>query len=320
MPLPSTQNYIDIAGIKDGIVIMKNGQYRIILQVTSINFQLKSDDEKNAIIFQFQNFLNSLHFPIQITVRSKRVELAPYLERMMKLAEKQTNPLLRDQTLEYVTFVGKLVEVANIMKKVFYVVIGQDALISKKTGLFGNLFNKQTAETLKIAEEEYKRKIDELNGKANSVINGLSGMGLRAKQLTTEEIINFFYQSYNPDLAENERLQDIDNSLLGGGSQGNNAISPNEEKVDPTASSNNLPLAAPPVIVPNNQQVPTQQKVPAVTNIPLSAPQTTSSNPTNPSQQMAPNPLGNQAVPNPSAKAPADQTQPPIINNQAQNN
>jgi len=213
MSLPSTQKSIDIAGIKDGVVIMKNGEYRIILSVASVNFALKSEEEKNAIVFQFQNFLNSLHFPLQIVIRSKRVDLAPYLEKMKVLAQKQPNELIQAQTNEYIDFVTRLIEVANIMKKAFYVVIGEQALMASSKNFLESFFKKNDPETLRIAEESYKKKIDGLKQRANAVAYGLSQIGLRTKQLSSEEIIGFFYQSYNPDLAEKQRLKDIQSTL-----------------------------------------------------------------------------------------------------------
>jgi len=269
MPLPSTQKSIDIAGIKDGIVIMKNGEYRIIISVSSINFSLKSEEEKNAIIFQFQSFLNSLHFPIEIVIRSKRVELGPYLEKIKALANKQTNEQLKNQAIEYVAFVSKLIEVANIMKKSFYVVIKQNALVPKaRTGLIGNLFNKQTAETLRIAEEEYKKNIEMLKEKATTICSGLSAMGLRSSQLMTDEIINFFYQAYNPDLADKQRLKDIE-ATLSANTKPEQVESPNEEKIENMEIKNVAPVIqtqAIPVVQPVQQPasaVPAGNIVPA---------------------------------------------------------
>ncbi len=314
MPLPSTQNYIEIAGIKDGIVILKNGEYRVILNVASINFQLKSEEEKNAIIVQFQNFLNALHFPTQIMIRSKRVDLTTYLEKMKIVAEKQSNEMMRSQAIEYVAFVEKLIDVANIMKKSFYICIGQEALAIKKTSFFDNLFKQKTAEALRIAELEYKRKLDEIQGKINTIMTGLSGMGLRARQLGTQEVINFFYQSYNPDLAEKQRLKEIDEKFF---NQDDAGTSPNEEIVDERLPKNTAAVT-PPVQTPPAPSEQNQGKVPILTNVQIGQPPVI--------QQIQPQPAASQIVPQapdsmqaaPSAEqntSPAPPAIPPISNN-----
>ena len=300
MPLPSTQKSIDIAGIKDGILIMKNGEYRIIFSVASVNFALKSEEEKNAIVFQFQNFLNSLHFPLQIVIRSKRVDLAPYLEKMKVLAQQQPNELLQAQTNEYIDFVTRLIEVANIMKKAFFVVIGEQGLIPKRTGIFDNIFKKNDPDTLRIAEDEYKKKIDGLKQKANNVAYGLSQIGLRTKQLSSEEIIAFFYQSYNPDLAEKQHLKDIQ-STLDSNKPSAPVTSPIEENVQEIAEAKDIfkqdiPLINPGIspiptpIADTNGPLPPATPAPAPSQaIPQAAPQ---ANPTSGITATPPVPLG----------------------------
>ncbi|PIS07425.1 hypothetical protein COT78_03745 [Candidatus Berkelbacteria bacterium CG10_big_fil_rev_8_21_14_0_10_43_13] len=207
----STQQAIDIAGIKDGVIVMKDGSYRLLLQVAATNFALKSEQEQNSIVFQYQSFLNSLHFPIEIVISSRRLDLTPYIAKIEKLSEKQTTELIKMQTLDYMDFLKKLVDIANIMKKTFYVVVAFSPLNIKKVGLFGSLFGnkKSSFEHLKISDADFKAHTDQLKQRASTVASGLGGMGLHCFQLSTEQLIELFYLMYNPDEATKERFQDV---------------------------------------------------------------------------------------------------------------
>jgi hypothetical protein len=208
----STQQFIDIAGMKNGVIIMKDGSYRLILQVNAVNFALKSEQEQNSIIFQFQSFLNSLHFPIEICIRSRRLDLTPYLNKISTIAQNQTNELTRIQAEDYIGFVTKLITIANIMKKSFYVVVQHNTVNVKNTGLFDKIFSKnsQTFEHVKISDVEFKQSTDKLTEKANIVANGLGGLGIHCQQLTTEEIVEVFYAIYNPDESTKQRISNVD--------------------------------------------------------------------------------------------------------------
>lgn len=206
-----TQQFIDLAGIKDGIVITTGGGYRMIFNVGVTNFSLKSEEEQNSIIFQYQGFLNSLHFPIEIVMRSKRLDLNPYIKKLTVLKEKQNNELLRVQMEDYIDFVGELVNMANIMKKNFYVVVPYDPIEIKKPSVIGKIFGgKGEAGGIKVADTTFKRYKDQLTERANTVANGLGSLGLHCVQLTTEEIIELFYGIYNPEVADIERFSDVE--------------------------------------------------------------------------------------------------------------
>ena len=205
--LASTQQNVPIAGIKDGIVILKNGQYRLILSVGAINFDLKSEQEQNSLVFQYQSFLNSLHFPIQILIQSKKLDLTSYLKKVSVLADKQTNELLKLQTTDYIDFVRQLIGVANIMKKSFYVVIGYQPLTSGQGGFLGKIFGKKTEVTkIKISDSEFEHHTKELRQRAQTIASGLASMGLHAKQISTQEAIETFYKIYNPEVSSKEKL------------------------------------------------------------------------------------------------------------------
>lgn len=207
---PSTQLNIPIAGLKDGIVILRDGSYRIILEVTAINFDLKSEQEQNSIVFKYQSFLNSLHFPVQIVIQSKKLDLTPYLKKIKSLSDKQTNELLKIQTRDYAEFVEQLINVANIMKKSFYVSVGFTP-INMKQGFLDKLIKRSDmGNKIKISEVDFDSHSKELRQRAQSVAQGLGGIGLRCKQLSTKEIIELFYEIYNPEIAGKERLTDPD--------------------------------------------------------------------------------------------------------------
>jgi hypothetical protein len=125
-PSVSTQIYLNIAEIKDDIVVLKNGGIRAVLQTNSVNFNLKSEDEQNATIYSFQSFLNSIDFPVQIVIQSRKLDVDKYIENVKEIGEKHENALLKKQTMEYCEYIQKLVEYADIMEKKFYVIVPFD--------------------------------------------------------------------------------------------------------------------------------------------------------------------------------------------------
>lgn len=228
----STQQNIPIAGIKDGIILTKDGGYRVILSVAALNYALKSEQEQNALIFQYQSFLNSLHFPIQIVMQSKKLDLAPYIKKIQDVSTKQANELLKAQTVDYIDFVGQLVNMANIMKKSFYVVVSYQPLMTHNNNFLDKFFKHQESQSLKISAPEYSRYRDELMERANVVAGGLGTMGLHCVQMNTEEIIELFYKIYNPDVYSKERLSDIanlTNPFVASESERTNPAGSNEE-------------------------------------------------------------------------------------------
>lgn len=197
----STQSFLTVSEIKQDTMLMESGKYIAVVAVSSVNFALKSGDEQNALIQGYQNFLNSLDFEIQILMQSRKMDVHSYLEEVKKKMETQTNELLRVQTQEYIEFISKLIENASIMNKNFYILVshfpGMVAPGSGKGGLFG-FFKKSSAIDATAAKnakfENEKQKLDQ---KISTVVSGLSGLGLRAVQLSTEEITELLYNSYN---------------------------------------------------------------------------------------------------------------------------
>ncbi len=211
----STQKYVDVEEIKDDVIVLKNGSLRAILLVSSINFDLKSSEEQDAIIGQYQNFLNSLDFPIQIVISSRKFNIKPYLDILEKKEIQQENELLKFQISEYKNFVENLIKVSNIVSKFFYIVIPFYPVESREQGLLDKImaiFNpRQITAEKKVLFETYKNQLWQ---RADHISAGLSGIGVRVTLLKTEEIIELLYNSYNPSVFTNtiikNRLDEID--------------------------------------------------------------------------------------------------------------
>lgn len=212
-PGTSTQLYLNIAEIKDNVIILKNGGIRAILQTNSVNFNLKSEDEQNAIIYSYQNFLNSIDFPVQILVQSRKLDVDKYIENVRAIGEKHENTLLKDQTIEYCEYIQKLVEYADIMEKKFYVVVPFDPYRSQNSNMFAKFMQRiSSADSIDSIKRRHK-EFDELNKnltqRVNTVKAGLEGCNLRVAQLTTPQLVELFYGIYNPETSRNEKINDL---------------------------------------------------------------------------------------------------------------
>ncbi len=205
----NSQLFLDIAEIKDGVIVLKNGGLRAILMVSSINFALKSIDEQDAIIFQYQRFLNSLDFSIQIVVNSRRLNIDNYLDTLKTKEKEQINELLRFQITEYREYVKGLVQMANIVSKSFYVVIPFAVAEKAKGGLLGKINSSLKKRNILNSREEFERGREQLWQRVEHIIGGLGGVGLKMTPINTQEIIELFYGLYNPGLSEKIGLADI---------------------------------------------------------------------------------------------------------------
>lgn len=214
----STQNALHIAEIRDGIVIMNDGSFRTVLMVKSINFDLMSNEERESIEYAFQGFLNSLYFPVQIFIRSQKVDIRPYLERLDKIRQEHDNMLLALLMEDYLGFVDNLALQTNIMDKKFYVVIPyfptldvQKALTQSKnffSGLKG-LFNSKEQHVV-INERDLVTAKDELRNRVQAVLGALQQCGIQGLPLDTQELIELYYDTYNPDTATRQQLKNFD--------------------------------------------------------------------------------------------------------------
>jgi len=203
--LKSTQRFLPIKEIRDGIISLKAGGYRAVLMVNSINFDLKSADEQQALIGSYQNFLNGLSFPIQILIQSRTLDLDDYIAELSKTAESQSNELLRAQTNEYTNFISNLIGVASIMSKTFYIVV-PIAPAATATGL--SLFGRRGPVTAGKKFEDIKTELTERIGVVSA---GLGALGLTNVPLNTQELIELFYTTYNVDTARRQKLFSVSN-------------------------------------------------------------------------------------------------------------
>jgi hypothetical protein len=208
----STQKYVDVEEIRDGAIVLKNRSLRSILLVSSINFDLKSTEEQDGIIMQYQNFLNSIDFPLEIMVSSRKLNIKPYLDFLKKKESQQTNELLRLQISEYQNFIKNLTEISNIMSKFFYIIVPFSPVESKNDNLvkkFTAMFNvKRDIVEKREVFETYKSQLWQ---RVDHIIAGLTGTGLKITALNTEEIIELLYNSYNPSIFTNAMIRDVQN-------------------------------------------------------------------------------------------------------------
>ncbi len=211
----SVQAFLDISEIRDNVLILKDGSLRAVLMASSVNFDLKSPGEQEAIIYSFQDFLNSLDFPIQIVIRSKKLDLDNYLFKLEETQKQETNEFIKTQIDQYIGFIKSLLEISNIMDKKFYVVVPffPSSLETgiKKIGLIQKIatsLNPTLAQKQKEEEVEMHKK--ELLERLNLVMAGLDNLGLRAAQLTTIDLIELFYEIYNLETAQREKIFDVD--------------------------------------------------------------------------------------------------------------
>lgn len=201
-----------IAEIRDNTVVLKNGGLRAVLKVSSLNFNLKSEEEQNAIIYSYQAFLNTLEFPIQIVVRSRKLDLDNYIEKLKGIAEKQTNTLLQKQTYDYADYIRRLIEYADIMEKEFYVAVPMNPARAIKQNFIEQFWEHMhpadSILSITRRHKEFEELKKNLMQRTSVIISGLENCGLKVSQLSTSELIALFYQIYNPITARNEKIED----------------------------------------------------------------------------------------------------------------
>ena len=207
---PSTQAYLNIEEIHDGIVILKNGGMRTVMLVSTVNFALKSEEEQNVTIYGFQNFLNALSFPAQIVMQSRRLDLSAYISKLKEIEKSQPNQLLRIQTADYIDFIEKLLQVANIMDKKFFVVVPFEPIGIKKSGVFEKIKTAVTGRPSKREILEFERNKKELLQRTEIIAQSLGSMGLRAVQLSTLELAELYYGSYNPEASLSQKITSVE--------------------------------------------------------------------------------------------------------------
>jgi len=209
----STQSFLEFEDIKEGVLILKDGSLRLILMISSLNFELKSETDRESIIYQFQNFLNSLDFPIQIIVQSRKLNIQAYIDFLKELEANQIDPLLKKQTSNYISFIESLIKKGSVMSKNFFLVIP-----FAKIELFGKEKyeeSKEDSKTIKkIPEETFQEMKIQILQRAEFVALALRRIGLLAIPLTTEELIDLFWAWHHPREAEVGYFPKISPELL----------------------------------------------------------------------------------------------------------
>lgn len=213
----STQNTLEIAEIRDGIVILNDGSFRSVVMVKSINFDLMSTSEQESVEFVYQRFLNSLVFPIQIFIRSERIDLRPYIEKLDRIRVQHDNMMLAMLMDDYINFIDVLSQQANIMNKRFYVVVPYFPVINiekafdQSKNLFkgiGQLFSKKEHHVT-VNENELETAKNELRNRVQGILAGLQQCGIQGLPLDTQELIELYYDTYNPDTATRQPIKNF---------------------------------------------------------------------------------------------------------------
>jgi hypothetical protein len=214
----STQNTLQIAEIRDGVVIMNDGSFRSVVMVKSINFDLMSPEERESVEYGYQGFLNSLYFDVQIFIRSTKVDMRPYIEKLDKIRTEHDNMLLALLMDDYLGFIEDLVLQTNIMDKNFYVVIpyyprvSLSSAVTSSKGFLGNIKKNVAGEEdhhIIVNEVDLNAAKDELRNRVQAVLGGLQQCGVPGLPLDTQELIELYYDTYNPDTATRQQLKNF---------------------------------------------------------------------------------------------------------------
>jgi hypothetical protein len=200
----ATQEFVPIKEVRDGIIVLKNGDLRAIVLANSVNLSLKSSEEQKATILQFQNFLNTLDFQIQISAQSRRLDIRPYLMLLEDRMKVQNEPLLKLQTREYIDFIKNFTDSVSIMTKSFFVVVPYTHnSFGPSKGIFDRIFSRKSGSEARTAEEvDFEEKRSQLEERVGVIQQGLVRCGIQTAQLGTEEIVEVFYKVFNPGDSE----------------------------------------------------------------------------------------------------------------------
>ncbi len=203
----ATQEFVPIKEVRDGVIVLKDDSLRAIILANSINLSLKSYDEQKATIMQFQNFLNTLDFPVQISVQSRRLDIRPYLLLLENRIKLQTEPLLKLQTKEYIEFIRNFTESVSIMTKSFFITVPYTSSTFQSTGQngFSKLFSRRSELEKNVASQvDFEEKRSQLEQRVSVIEQGLGRCGIKSAQLGTEEVVEVFYKVFNPGQTEGQ--------------------------------------------------------------------------------------------------------------------
>jgi hypothetical protein len=206
-----TQKYLDISEIKENVIVLKSGTLRAVLAVSAINFDLKSTEEQTAIINQYQNFLNSVDFPVQILISSRKINMQNYQNFLTEKEKSQPNELLRFQLAEYKNFITQLVSVSNIMEKNFYIIVPFSPIENTEKGFLSNISSLMNPKkNILEKRENFETYKSQLFQRIDHIVAALSGIGLRIVPLKTDELIELLFHSYNPATFNDVELKKVD--------------------------------------------------------------------------------------------------------------
>lgn len=214
----STQNTLLLSEIRDNMVIMTDGSFRAIVACKSINFDLMSSREREGVEYSYQNFLNSLTHPVQILIRSQRIDIGPYIDRLIQIRRNQDNMLLNVLMDDYINFIDILSQEANIMDKSFFIAVPYypqgdlSNVVEQSKGFFSKLFAKPQNVVTKIDTATYEKAKTEIKNRVDGVMAGLFQIGIQSVQLNTKELGELYYNFYNPDTAVREPLGNFENT------------------------------------------------------------------------------------------------------------
>jgi hypothetical protein len=209
----SSQEFVPIKEVRNGIIVLKDGSLRAILLASSLNLSLKSGEEQQAILSEFQNFLNGLDFPTQICMQSRRLDIRPYLLMLEEREKAQVEPLLKIQTKEYMDFIKSFTDEVNIMTKTFFIVVPYSPTIIKSgnkimDSLLGGSSPKNQNSKKPVDLASFEEKRTQLDQRIGIIINGLGRVGIRTSQLKTDQVVELFYKTFNPgDISQGIKLQ-----------------------------------------------------------------------------------------------------------------
>lgn len=206
----STQRYLDILEIKDNVVVLKDGSVRAVILVSSVNFDLKSDEEQAAVISSYVQFLNSIDFPLQIVVQSRKLNIDNYLEKLKGIEKQQTNELLRQQTVEYRQYIQELVKIGDIMSKRFYVIIPYSDTSGRPKKFFARVVDSfSPTNIIHLKQKKFEEFRSELFKRVEYAMDGLASAGLKSAVLDTQSLIELYYNTYNPETESQEHLVEV---------------------------------------------------------------------------------------------------------------
>jgi len=194
----ATQEFVPIERVRDGIIVLKTGELRSILITNSLNLGLKSEDEQQAVLVQFQAFLNSLDFPVEFFVQSRRLNIKPYIELLQERSTQVKEDLLKIQIHEYMGFITKFTNESNIMTKHFFITVPYINTSAQSIKAPSSLLSMTGSETVSLTQDGFESSRIQLEQRVSTVMQGLSRFGLRAQRLDTEEVVELFYKLFNP--------------------------------------------------------------------------------------------------------------------------